>query len=482
MGLFDMLFGKKNPDTKLQSISRGCVTTTKIDISAGNYDAIKHKFIAFDTETTGLSCDTDRIVELGAVEFEDGRKISEFGTLVNPGIPISSQATAVNNITNQMLKSAPDEPKAYGDFCTFLGKALAGEVVVCAHNATFDMKFLAKTLERLGYSGNINYIDTLSLSRRMLKELPNHKQPTVARYFGHVNAAEHRAESDAEVCGNILVSLLQLMEAEISDAKKEFQKKIPNEEEQEYCAYIQRLMVNAGADSDWLKFYRNSASYVDVAYLYELFKFKMAKKGNYIIVGKNDLPDGLNLATEACTATEGGDSVVRVFFQEPSDLDIILPYMMKQYNSLAPQAQEYISNHRGEVEATYGNWFSIDDSDVNKYIEAGYLRRQEEAEGLLRAEEAKSKLEEEKKLKKELAKKKKEENTSKTETKGKRSGSRAILQMDDDMQIIRRYESLQDAINETGINSKSIRDAAKGVQKHAGGFVWRYVEEQEDNE
>lgn len=45
------------------------------------------------------------------------------------------------------------------------------------------------------------------------------------------------------------------------------------------------------------------------------------------------------------------------------------------------------------------------------------------------------------------------------------------------MNIIRRFESLSEAINETGINSKSIRDAAKGVQKHAGGFVWRYVDE-----
>lgn len=103
---------------------------------------------------------------------------------------------------------------------------------------------------------------------------------------------------------------------------------------------------------------------------------------------------------------------------------------------------------------------------MNKYIEAGYLRRQEEAEELLRAEEAKSKLEEEKKLKKELAKKKKEENTSKTETKGKRSGSRAILQMDDDMQIIRRYESLQDReVFYMSLNGTDVYD------KDQGGFL-----------
>ena len=54
---------------------------------------------------------------------------------------------------------------------------------------------------------------------------------------------------------------------------------------------------------------------------------------------------------------------------------------------------------------------------------------------------------------------------------------RPILQMDDNMNIIAQFESISEAVRITGINSKSIRDAAKGVQKHAGFFVWRYVDE-----
>jgi hypothetical protein len=45
--------------------------------------------------------------------------------------------------------------------------------------------------------------------------------------------------------------------------------------------------------------------------------------------------------------------------------------------------------------------------------------------------------------------------------------------------IIKEYETLSQAIKETGINSKSIRDAAKGVQKHAGGYCWKYKDEGE---
>lgn len=36
------------------------------------------------------------------------------------------------------------------------------------------------------------------------------------------------------------------------------------------------------------------------------------------------------------------------------------------------------------------------------------------------------------------------------------------------------YDSIADAVRQTGINSKSIRDAANGKQKQAGGYKWKY--------
>lgn len=56
----------------------------------------------------------------------------------------------------------------------------------------------------------------------------------------------------------------------------------------------------------------------------------------------------------------------------------------------------------------------------------------------------------------------------------KKQAGRPILQMTDGLTVIRRYESISEAVRESGISSKSIRDAANGVQKHAGGYVWRY--------
>ena len=46
--------------------------------------------------------------------------------------------------------------------------------------------------------------------------------------------------------------------------------------------------------------------------------------------------------------------------------------------------------------------------------------------------------------------------------------------MDDDQIVIKEFDTIAAAVRETGISSKSIRDAANGVQKHAGGYCWKY--------
>lgn len=85
---------------------------------------------------------------------------------------------------------------------------------------------------------------------------------------------------------------------------------------------------------------------------------------------------------------------------------------------------------------------------------------------------------EKKKLEKQLLKNKKIQlKKNKKETTSKKRDTiegRHVIQLDDDGNTIKSYVSVAEAVRETGINSKSIRDAANGVQKHAGGYVWKY--------
>ena len=59
-------------------------------------------------------------------------------------------------------------------------------------------------------------------------------------------------------------------------------------------------------------------------------------------------------------------------------------------------------------------------------------------------------------------------------------GNRRIGQYDDDMNLIAKYDSATLAAKAVGSNRTSIRDCANGKQKHAGGFIWRYLDQQAD--
>lgn len=198
----------------------GFVSTQKITFDKKNVRKLCEKYIAFDVETTGLSPYNDRIVEVGAVVFENKVPVKSFGSLVNPNRFISPSVTKINHITNEMLAAAPSEEEVYSKLYDFMKEAMDGQVIVCAHNAKFDMDFLSETFRRIGYNAEILYTDTLYISRNLVPELYDHKQPTVAKHFGIINENAHRAESDAEVCGKILACLLDMKQAEYEYKEK----------------------------------------------------------------------------------------------------------------------------------------------------------------------------------------------------------------------------------------------------------------------
>jgi DNA polymerase-3 subunit epsilon len=78
------------------------------------------KFVAFDLETTGTSPREDMIVEVGAVLFDGDRALKGYGALVDPGIPIPPDASAVNGITDDMVRGKAkiaDILPEFADFC-----------------------------------------------------------------------------------------------------------------------------------------------------------------------------------------------------------------------------------------------------------------------------------------------------------------------------------------------------------------------------
>ena len=89
-----------------------------------------------DLETTGGRPSRDRVTEIAVVEIVGGEVVSEWSTLVNPGIGIPSLIQALTGITND-IAGAP----AFEDLAPGLHERLEGRVFV-AHNARFDYGFL----------------------------------------------------------------------------------------------------------------------------------------------------------------------------------------------------------------------------------------------------------------------------------------------------------------------------------------------------
>lgn len=157
---------------------------------------------AFDFETTGLSAQGgDRVLEVAVVRGRHGETPRTWSTLVHPGRPVS--ATQVHGITDAMIASAPRFPEVLDT----LADALSGALVV-AHNARFDMGFLAMECARAGRAApTLDVLDTLGMARRVL-HLPSYSLGNVADHLGVSRGRAHRAADDAHTTWHVAWGLL----------------------------------------------------------------------------------------------------------------------------------------------------------------------------------------------------------------------------------------------------------------------------------
>lgn len=162
-------------------------------------------FIAFDLETTGTVPGIDQICEIGAVKFIDGRPDAIFSTLVDPLKPIPPGASAVNKITDDMVRGKPrilDLLPSFAEFC--------GDDPLVAHNAPFDTQFLLSDIKKHETSAPRGVIlDTLSISRKVFPGLPNYKLVTLVQHLKIPTTNFHRAEEDASYCGHLFLEMLK---------------------------------------------------------------------------------------------------------------------------------------------------------------------------------------------------------------------------------------------------------------------------------
>ena len=192
----------------LMTVEYGAVSAERIMLNPETVRELSERYIAFDTETTGLDPENDSIVELGAVVFEKGIPTASFQRYVNPGSRIPAEVSALNHITNEMLAAAPAEKEVYPEFMKFLGDAASGKSLICGHVAAFDLSFLCKALDRLGIEAAFRFIDTRQLATQ-IPELEHHSLAAVAEHFDVPHENAHQAREDALTSGRILRKMLE---------------------------------------------------------------------------------------------------------------------------------------------------------------------------------------------------------------------------------------------------------------------------------
>ncbi len=174
--------------------------------------------VVVDVETTGWLADHAAITEIGAVRLSGGQVTGEFSSLIRPYCPIPPEITALTGITDEMVSRAPRAGPALRAFLAF-----ARGCVLVAHNAPFDVGFLAAacTAAGIGWPAAA-VIDTAVLSRLLLgpDDVPDCKLATLAGYFGTRAAPCHRALADAKATAEVLAGLLELVAARRAGARR----------------------------------------------------------------------------------------------------------------------------------------------------------------------------------------------------------------------------------------------------------------------
>jgi DNA polymerase III subunit epsilon len=164
-------------------------------------------YVVFDLETTGLRPGSARICEIGAVRVAGLELAERFETLVNPRVPLPAAITALTGIEPRALRGAPPVEHAVRSFLEF-----AGEAVLVAHNARFDLAFLDREVERLtGRRVAAPVVDTVWLARRLLEGRTRRVGlAALAQFFGTSARPCHRALPDAEATAEALQQLIGL--------------------------------------------------------------------------------------------------------------------------------------------------------------------------------------------------------------------------------------------------------------------------------
>lgn len=203
----------ESPFKVIYGIEAYLVDDLKGMVENGKGQNLDSSFVVFDLETTGFSPHKNKIIEIGAVRVESGEVVDRFSSFVNPQVPIPFKIENLTGINDSMVINADTIDVVLPKFLEFT----KGTTLV-AHNAGFDMSFIEKNCDTLGYECEFTSVDTVGMARFLMPNLNRFKLDTVAKALGVALTSHHRAVDDARCTADIFVKFIKMLkEREIFD-------------------------------------------------------------------------------------------------------------------------------------------------------------------------------------------------------------------------------------------------------------------------
>lgn len=160
-------------------------------------------FVAIDFETATSKWTS--VCSMGICVVEDNRVREVKEILIRP-VPFefNDYNIAIHGITPEMVYNKPTFDKYWQEVKPYLQNKL-----VIAHNASFDVGALTKTLDSFGIElPEFEYLCTVKLSQKAYPDLVSHKLNFLGDALG-IDFSHHTACDDAYACAMVLVHILE---------------------------------------------------------------------------------------------------------------------------------------------------------------------------------------------------------------------------------------------------------------------------------
>ncbi len=177
-------------------------------------------YTVLDIETTGMSPDYNKILEISAIKVRNGKDVDTFSKLINPHERIPY---FISNLTGITTKMAEDEGEELEDALQEFKDFLEDDIIV-GHNVNFDVNFLYDNFENVLDEPLTNdFVDTLKIARKYIKDIDHHKLDDLTDYYGIKARDKHRALNDCDLTNKVYKKMCKSICKEYEDFE-EFKK------------------------------------------------------------------------------------------------------------------------------------------------------------------------------------------------------------------------------------------------------------------